>query len=115
AVRIRHRLPEFFITRFARSVPQPAWQLFQIVDPRHGRAAPDLPGRSQPVALADAAPADAPIVRLVALAAGEQRRSAIGTKVLDPGAAVIADLGIGSGRLAGHRDLPTRADHGHPI
>jgi hypothetical protein len=43
-------------------VARPSWQIPDIVDPRRGGAAPDLPRRLELVALADAAPADAPII-----------------------------------------------------
>src|SRR6186713_3621895 len=63
-------------------VARPSRQIPDIVDPRRGGAAPDLPRRLELIALADAAPADAPVVR-PAVAAGEQRGTTALAKMLE--------------------------------
>src|SRR5437899_12873347 len=89
-------------------------QLLEIVDPRRGGLTPDLPHGLELVALADRAPADAPVVR-PAVAAGEQRGTATGTKVLEARAAVVAGLGVNLRRRARHADLCFGADHRDPV
>ena len=68
----------------------------------------------QNIALADTAPADAPIIGLVALAAGEQRGTAVGTEVLEAHPAVVTALAVDLGRAAGELDVGLGADRGHP-
>src|SRR5882757_9260646 len=97
------------------SVCRPARQSLEIVDPGHGGAAPDLAPRLQLVALADTAPADAPIVGTAVLAAGEQRGTAFVAEMLKPDAAIVAGLAVDFRRLAGQPDLFAGADHGHPV
>src|SRR5512138_1203669 len=89
-------------------------QIADIVDPGRGRAAPDLPRRLELVALADAAPADAPAVR-AAVAAGEQRGTTTLAKMLVARAAVIAGLGVNLRCRARHADLFFGADHRDPV
>src|SRR5205807_7633697 len=78
------------------------------------RTAPDLPCRLELRALADAAPANAPIIG-AARAAGEQRGAALPAKMLKPRPAVVARPGIGLCRLSGHPDLLARADRRHAV
>src|SRR6266436_4918278 len=82
--------------------------------PPNRRSAPDLPHRLEPVALADTAPANPPIVRAT-LAAGEKRRTAFRAEMLKARPAVIADLGVDLGHLPRHPDLVARADHRDPV
>src|SRR5262249_3871541 len=79
-------------------------QFRKVIDPGRCRAAPDLAGRPEPAALADAAPANAPIVR-AALAAREQRRAAAAAEVLVAHAAIVAGLRIDFQRLSRDPDL----------
>src|SRR5437763_10638719 len=95
-------------------VARPSWQRLEIVDPRRGGLAPDLPRRLELVALADAAPADAPIVR-PAVAAGEQRGTAHLAKMLETRAAVLAGLRVNLRRCARHGDLLAGTEHRHPV
>src|SRR6202035_1723377 len=75
-----------------------AGQFPETVNPWYRRSAPDLPPWTEPVALADAAPANSPTVG-AALTAGEKRRTAFPTKMLKAGPAVITGLGVDLGRF----------------
>src|SRR5882757_7359784 len=87
------------------SVCRPARQSLEIVDPGRGGAAPDLALRLQLVALADAAPADAPIVGTAVLAAGEQRGTAFAAEMLKARAAIVAHLAIDFRGVSGQPDV----------
>src|SRR5437016_10881608 len=93
-------------------VARPSWQILEIIDPRRGGAAPYLPRRLELIALADAAPADAPIVR-PAVAAGEQRGTTILAKMLEARAAVLARLRVNLRRCTRHPDLFGGTEHRH--
>src|SRR5260370_26003869 len=86
----------------------------QPTDPGHRGSAPDLPPRFEPVALADTAPANPPVVR-AALAAGEKRRTAFRAEMLKASPAVIAALGGDLGHLPRQPDLVARADRRDPV
>src|SRR5437879_13546255 len=85
-------------------------QLLEIVDPRRGGLTPDLPHGLELIALADRAPADAPVVR-PAVAAGEQRGTTALAKMLEARAAVVAGLRVNLRRRARHAYMLLGADH----
>src|SRR5260370_22024058 len=86
----------------------------QPTDPGHRGSAPDLPPRLEPVALADTAPANPPVVR-AALVAGEKRRTAFRAEMLEARPTVIAGLGVDLGQLPRHPYLVARADRRDPV
>src|SRR5882757_4685241 len=98
----------------AALVARPPRQIPDIVDPWRGGATPDLPRGLELIALADGAPADAPVVR-PAVAAGEQRGTTILAKMLEARAAIVAGLRVDLRRRARHADLFFGADHRDPV
>jgi hypothetical protein len=73
----------------------------------------------QPVALADAAPANAEIVGAALLAAGEQRGTAFGAEMLEAHAAVVTPLAVDLGGCPVIRTCPaeqiTVTRYGDPV
>src|SRR2546423_11890391 len=95
-------------------VTRPPRQIPDIVDPWRGGAAPDLPHGLELVALADRAPANAPVVR-PALAAREQRGTTAFAKMLKARLAVVAGLRINFRCRARHPDLRGGTEHRDPV
>src|SRR5262245_31577895 len=100
--------------RRTASVSRPSRQVLDIVDPRRGGPAPYLPQWLEFAALANATPADAPIV-WPAFAAGEQRRAAGFAEMLEARVAVIAGLRINFRCRARLPDLRSGTEHRHPV
>src|SRR4029077_13812293 len=104
--------------RCARLVPRlvlwPPGQFRHLLEPWHGRTAPDLAGRLEQGALADRPPANAQIVGVLPLAARKQRRAAIAAEMLIADPAIVSRLGVDFG-FAPDANLVARADHRHPV
>jgi hypothetical protein len=97
-----------------RLIARSARQSLEIIDPRYGRAAPDLPHRPEPVALTNTAPANSPIVGAT-LAACKKRGTALPAKMLKARAAVVTGFCVDFGSVAGHPDVLRRADYRYPV
>src|SRR5215472_6047874 len=101
-------------------LPLTARALFSLVarqapdrlEPGHGGAAPDLPAWRELPPLSNAAPANAPHLRLVAFARGKEGRAAVGTEILTALAAAVAGLDVDLGRTAGETNIGAGGEHG---